>query len=51
MAHGRANRCGNYAEFVSFKQVIAVGWQPLGLMLAKAIWIAALGFFAVRYLI
>jgi hypothetical protein len=51
MALGRGNRCGNYAEFVSFKQVIAVGWRPLGLMMAKAIWIAALGFVVVRYLI
>ena len=35
----------------SFKQVFAVGWRPIGLMIAETVWIAALVFISARYLI
>jgi uncharacterized integral membrane protein (TIGR00698 family) len=35
----------------SFKQVFAVGWRPIGLMIAETAWIAALVFISARYLI
>jgi hypothetical protein len=35
----------------SFKKVFAVGWRPIGLMIAETVWIAALVFISARYLI
>jgi uncharacterized integral membrane protein (TIGR00698 family) len=35
----------------SFKQVFAVGWRPIGLMVSETIWIAALVFISLRFLI
>lgn len=35
----------------SFKDLFAVGWRPIGLMLAETLWIAALVFGAVRFVI
>jgi uncharacterized membrane protein YadS len=35
----------------SFKQVFAVGWRPVGLMIAETAWIAALVFVSVKFLI
>jgi uncharacterized integral membrane protein (TIGR00698 family) len=35
----------------SFKALFAVGWRPIGLMIAETLWIAALVLFAVRMII
>ena len=35
----------------SFKQMFAVGWRPIGLMIAETVWIAALVFISVRFLL
>jgi len=35
----------------SFKALFAVGWRPIGLMIARTLWIAALVLFAVKVII
>jgi uncharacterized membrane protein YadS len=35
----------------SFKALFAVGWRPIGLMIAETLWIAALVLFAVKVII
>ena len=35
----------------SFKALFAVGWRPVGLMVAETLWIAALVLFAVKAII
>jgi uncharacterized membrane protein YadS len=35
----------------SFKALFAVGWRPVGLMIAETLWIAALVLFSVRMII
>jgi hypothetical protein len=35
----------------SFKEVFTAGWRPLCLMVAEMVWIAALVFSSVRYLL
>jgi uncharacterized integral membrane protein (TIGR00698 family) len=35
----------------SFKDLFAVGWRPIGLMLAETLWLAGLVFFSVRFVI
>jgi len=35
----------------SFKALFAVGWRPVGLMVAETLWIAALVLFAVKTII
>ena len=35
----------------SFKALFAVGWRPVGLMIAETLWIAALALFAVKAII
>jgi uncharacterized integral membrane protein (TIGR00698 family) len=35
----------------SFKQVVAAGWRPVGLVIAETAWIAALVFISLRFLI
>jgi hypothetical protein len=36
---------------ISFKALFAVGWCPVGLMIAQTLWIAALVLFAVKVII
>ena len=35
----------------SFKALFAVGWRPIGLMVAETLWIAALVLFAVKTIV
>jgi hypothetical protein len=35
----------------SFRDLLAVGWRPVGLMLAETFWIAALVFVSVKFVI
>jgi hypothetical protein len=35
----------------SFKALFAVGWRPIGLMIAETLWIAALVLLSVRMII
>ena len=35
----------------SFKALFAVGWRPIGLMIAETLWIAALVLFSVKMII